>query len=179
MSKITVNMNNSNDPNYRYKITPISVRYGGGGQCTVTYLTNLEQVTSQIGHPKKILLKYLAQINGTNEDEKLDSLKGTIGGDIIQEGLFSYLQEFVFCSKCNIPECNLEVKKDRKKCLLYKKCSGCGAELEYISNKKTNKITSIIIKEINNGIKFEKMKGVVEDTDDDFSINLFTDDDLF
>jgi len=166
MSFIKVNMNKSNDPNYRYKITPLKTQYGGGGQFTITYINNIEVVANEIGHPKKIILKFLALLNGSNDDDKTNSIKGTINEEIIQDGFLSYLNEFIFCNKCNIPECNLIIKKNKKKELLYKKCSGCGAELEYNSTKKTNKISAIIIKELKNGTKFEKMKGVVEEEED-------------
>jgi translation initiation factor 5 len=148
-------MNNSNDPNYRYKIPTIMARSGGKGQFTRTHLTNLNEISDAIGHPEHLLLKYLAFLFGTSVDIATKGLKGTFSDDKLQEGIFMYLKDFVFCDKCNIPECNLILCPEKEKDLFFKKCSSCGSILPFIANEKNRKTANLILKELQEGVLLE------------------------
>lgn len=150
-----INMNNTNDPDYRYQIPMIMSRLGGKGQFTRTHLTNLNDVCDVIGHPEHCLLKHLAFLFGTSADITSKSLKGTFSDEELQNGIFSYLKDFIFCSKCQIPECNLILVPEKDKDLIFKKCASCGSILPFVASEKNRKTANIIFKELQEGVIFD------------------------
>lgn len=134
---MSINLNNSEDENYRYKMQKVSISYGGNGNGVFTILNNISDISESINTPSDILCKYIAYILGSSYNEKKKALTGQHGN--IQEIIFDYINNFVICQSCGIPELSYSlVKISGKKFNLESKCSACG-----ITNcpKSTNKIT--------------------------------------
>lgn len=166
-----INMNGSEDEGYRYKMPVIRSRYSGSGQFTKTIILNLEEISECIGHSKDSILKYLSYQLGTLCDMKEDSLNGSFSERVLLDNILGYLSEFIFCDSCNIPECSLIIDGKKKNIKMYKCCSACGSKNIYIPNKKMSKIYQYIIKNMENGVLYNRVKGGVskeEDIDFDF-----------
>lgn len=131
-----LNINNSDDINYRYKMPKVSVKYGGNGNGKYTIINNIDEIADAINTPSEIVCKFISFSCGSSYNEKDKSITGYHIN--IQNVIFDYINNFVICSTCNIPELNYYLEKiNKKKSILVCKCSACGT----INNlKKTNKI---------------------------------------
>jgi len=73
---MSININNSEDENYRYKMPKVSISYGGNGNGVFTVLNNINDVSESINTPSEILCKYIAYILGSSYNEKKKTLTG-------------------------------------------------------------------------------------------------------
>jgi translation initiation factor 2 beta subunit (eIF-2beta)/eIF-5 len=146
---MSININNSDDENYRYKMPKISLTFGGSGNGVFTLLNNIDDISESINTPSEILCKFIAYTLGSSYNEKKKTITGQHAN--IQEIIFDYINNFVICQTCGIPEISYSLNKiSAKKYNLESKCSACG-NISYpkSNNKITEKCIDIINKYLN------------------------------
>jgi len=148
---MSININGSDDPYYRYKMEEIIMVQGGNGNGVFTIINNIDSISKSINTPSEILLKYLSYHLGSSYNDKKKSFTGYHNIDMINIGLFNYINSFVICSNCSIPELLYILDKKGKKKNIDSKCSACGniQELNYntkIDNKCIENINKYLIK---------------------------------
>jgi len=142
-----LNINGSADNSYRYKMPVLQREIKGNGNGIYTIITNLNDVSKYINHPPTILLKFLSSYNGSMANEEKMSITGSYTSDELQKTLQIYINRFVICSKCNIPETIPQINKQSKKNItLELKCSSCGSISTVLCNKNEMKAYDLIVK---------------------------------
>jgi len=132
-----ININNSTDINYRYQMPKVSVKFSGNGNGKYTIINNMNDIANAINSPPEIIYKYISYSCGSAYNEKDNSINGHHKN--IQNIIFDYINNFVICSTCNIPELNYYLeKKSSKKYNLICKCSACGTIQTLKNNSKLN-----------------------------------------
>lgn len=141
-----ININSSNDPFYRYKMEKVNITNKGNGNGLLTIINNLDNISKSINTPPEILSKYIASNLGSNYNEKKKSINGYHTHDKIQESIYNYINDFVICNNCNIPEINFTLSIN----IIESKCSACGSINKINNNNKINqKIIDLIFKYLN------------------------------
>lgn len=142
-----ININGSKDNSYRYKMPVFQCEIKGNGNCIYTIITNLNDVSKYINHPPTILLKFLSSYNGSMANEEKMSITGRYTSDELQKTIQIYINRFVICSKCNIPETIPQINKQSKKNIILElKCSSCGSISSILCNKNEMKAYELIVK---------------------------------
>lgn len=145
-----LNINGKTDPSYRYKMNPIKFTINGKGNGIFTIIHNLNDIGKSINHPENLLLKFLSTYFGSISNEEKCSITGSYTDVQLQNAIQIYINRFVLCPACCIPETIPILRKESKKnILLDLKCSACGKTSEVKTNNKTeDKIKDLIIKHI-------------------------------
>ena len=167
MSTLNINGDN-NDPFYRYKMPMLISMQAGRGNGCLTLLENLSDVTEAFNHPASIVFKYMGSVLGSNTTESKWSITGHHTNDRLIEVLYQYINSFVMCPNCNIPELlpNIEGKKKNKK--LFLTCSACGKGQQKIhSCKEEEKGMDLIMKHLDKNEWLTK-KGIMVEQSDTF-----------
>lgn len=143
-----ININSSDDISYRYKMPSIDCNIKGNGNGIYTIITNLNDISKYINHPSHILLKFMAIYNGSMANEEKMSITGSYTSDELQKTLQVYINRFVICTKCSIPETIPQINKQSKKNIILElKCSSCGSISSVLCNNKNEiKAGDLIIK---------------------------------
>ena len=121
-----LNINNSDDPSYRYKMPKLSCQNAGRGNGSFTFLLNINDVSKSLGHPPCLLLKYIGTVLGAGTNSSKLSVTGHHKQKDLQKIIFSYIDNFVLCPKCKIPELTPEIIGKKKRKSIKVKCSACG-----------------------------------------------------
>jgi translation initiation factor 5 len=148
-----ININNSNDPNYRYKMPCVNIITGGAGNGKFTLIKNINEIAESINTPPDIINKFISYTLGSAFNEKKNTITGHHNN--IQDIIFQYINTFVMCKTCNIPELTYSLNKiSSKKINLECRCSACGITNSIVSNNK------IIDKCVDTIIKYLSKEGV-------------------
>lgn len=129
-----MNIDNSDDIFYRYKMPILDINQYGKGNGKFTNLVNIQDICNAINTPLKILMVYLTQSLGTNYKET--SLNGHYNKNELLELIIKFNKEFILCEKCNIPELTPNIEGKKKNIKLLYSCSACGERYEKVSNGK-------------------------------------------
>ncbi|WP_299263545.1 translation initiation factor IF-2 subunit beta [Halorientalis sp.] len=87
---------------------------------------NYQDTTTRLGREDDHVMKHLQNDLGTSghiDESGRARLTGEFGQRRIQEALDEYVDEFVLCSECGLPDTNLE----RERGALVLRCEACGA----------------------------------------------------
>ena len=121
----TVNI--SNKEGYeRYQMPQIASRIKNLGKYNNTYIENLFDVATSLHINQEILTKFFGWT--LNTQAKLDKktkevqLKGEFQHNILVETLRKFINKYILCSKCSLPELDFQTKKKTMKI----KCRACG-----------------------------------------------------
>lgn len=166
-----ININSSDDPNYRYKMDKIIINKTGSGNGCFTNFNNLDIIASQLGHNKNTLLKYIGISLGSKINENSCWVQGHHLEENIQEIIFNFIKCFVSCSKCSVPE--LEYDLDKKGKIIKTHCLGCGFDgtiEKSILKKNNSKIFDKIISDIKNNFFKTNDKTTNIESSQDFTI---------
>ena len=172
---MSLNMNGNNfDTSYRYKMPQLKSNHTGSGKNCKTVITNLSKISDSIGCPSDILLAFLSFKCGSSMDKANGSIKGHYINTDLQNHIFTYINTFVMC-KCGIPELvPILEEKSKKKKILKLKCSACGNITEPKNDKISSKISDHILKCLKKN-QWKIRKGmIVNNEDNDDSIDLFS-----
>lgn len=139
-----MNINNSDDCFYRYKMPYLNITNYGKGNGKFTNLNNINDICNSINTPLKILMMYLTQSLGTNYKDT--SLNGHYNKNELTDLIIKFNKEFIVCNKCDIPELSPILEGKKKNIKLFYQCSACGEKYEKTSDNKINsKIIDCII----------------------------------
>jgi translation initiation factor 5 len=164
-----ININKSDDMFYRYKMPSINIKLGGTGNGMFTIINNMDEIAKAINTPPEIVYKFISYTLGSAYNEKKKSLTGHHNN--LQEIIFDYINNFVICEHCGIPELSYSLnKKSKKNIKLICYCSACGNLNNLRNNNKINdKCIDTIIKYLNSNNEWVVSKGsMVEHKEDDF-----------
>ena len=134
-----MNIDNSNDIFYRYKMPILDINQYGKGNGKFTNLVNITDICNAINTPLKILMVYLTQYLGTNYKET--SLNGHYNKNELINLVIRFNKEFILCQKCNIPELTHCIEGKKKNIKLIFNCSACGETYEKEAHGKINSKT--------------------------------------
>jgi len=143
-----ININGSEDNSYRYKMPVLQCAIKGNGNGIYTIITNLNDVSKYINHPPNLLLKFMSTYNGSMANEEKMSITGSYTSVELHKTLQIYINRFVICPKCNIPETIPQINKQSKKNIILElKCSSCGSISSVLCNNKNEiKACDLIVK---------------------------------
>jgi translation initiation factor 5 len=151
-----ININNLEDPFYRYKMPEAKIK----NYNNKTIIENLEDISIHINTPVEILIKYISCILGTNYNIKDQTFNGLYNKNKIYEIIYDYINKYVICKKCNIPELTyscLNITLKKKKINSF--CSACG---DINDNFEYDKITTLILNYlIKNNNKWTEKNGLI------------------
>jgi translation initiation factor 2 beta subunit (eIF-2beta)/eIF-5 len=160
-----MNINKSEDPNYRYKVNKPIIRLTGKGSNSNTVIDNLELISKQLNVPSIVLIKSISlDLNVSCNLDKL-IINGHHNEDIIINSIYKYIFSVLICNKCGIPENYPELNNK----ILYLNCSACGNKNIYnTKNKYEIKLENFISKYLEKS-EWSKNNDVI----DIFKDNLF------
>jgi translation initiation factor 2 beta subunit (eIF-2beta)/eIF-5 len=92
------------DPCYRYQMPRLEVKYEGGNSKTI--ITNLSAVSKALDREVAEILKYFSYELGTRayHDGQNSIVKGMCTRTEFQHLLSRYIEHFVLCYRCRLPE---------------------------------------------------------------------------
>lgn len=174
-----ININNSNDPSFRYKIHKINISLTGKGNGCFTHLDNIKIIAKEINHNPLTITKYIGYVLGAKINEDKLWIQGHHKIDNIQKAIFDFIKTFVLCQKCSVPELQYDISQIKKHILIKTHCLGCGHDDcidSNILNKSNKKIFDKIIIDIQNNLfnnksntsKLEDNNDFILDTNQDF-----------
>lgn len=138
------------DPNYRYKMPEAEVKIEGHGQYLRTIIPNLDKIANSLLTSPEILNHYLGLSLGTNSGHQTKSdhlfVQGEHSQKKIQKFIYKYIDEFLMCPKCKIPDtCFKITKTSKKKKELSIVCQSCGTDSVLSNTKIDSKMVNYII----------------------------------
>lgn len=117
------------DPFYRYKMRQLGVVVVGKGKMIRTYVANIDDVASDLQIKPEYLVNFLSLKLGANgsydakhQKQQRAFLSGSHSIERISELVVLFLQQFVLCGKCTLPELTLHSERSR----VYVSCRSCG-----------------------------------------------------
>jgi translation initiation factor 2 beta subunit (eIF-2beta)/eIF-5 len=124
------------DPHYRYEMEQLLIQPQKGRVA----LPNLSIVAKHLHRPQSHILKWMGHTLscGIIQPEELQGVHSPVA---VQDALYTYIQEFVLCPKCHLPETHLAVGPTGALC---HKCHSCGAQMP----TKQSRYTDWVLKEI-------------------------------
>lgn len=124
------------DAYFRYTMPQLSLRFEGRGNGQKTIILNLKDVSDALDRPQEALIRYFSiELNAQCKKES-DSSRVSINGSFTAEQLLAtlntFIDTFVLCPKCHLPETMLTIRKD----ILRHKCKSCGEKAPITSDHK-------------------------------------------
>jgi translation initiation factor 5 len=139
------------DIHYRYKISVLHVTSTVNKGAYITILENFEKFCKELLFDPKILLnivrKFLSCKGSIDKNDKY-FLQGKYTAENIKGIIYTFVQKYLLCIKCDKPEVDLKYKKDKIK----QKCRACGnngylnfcsADVLYIFKKIATQVDNI------------------------------------
>ncbi len=125
------------DPYYRYDMDALQIRHEGRGNGQKTVLLNLHIISDQLDRPLEILIKYFGiELSAACRQDSTEKTHVIINGSYTAEQLThtmnTFIDQFVLCPICNLPETALGIKKET----VRHKCKSCGAKEVIPDNHK-------------------------------------------
>lgn len=110
----------------RYKMPDIEVRYKDNGKYQLSFITNLSKISSALHIESKFIIKFYSQNLNTQSkyNDKLDELqlKGFFDKDKLLRILRLFINKYVLCPECDLPEIIYKIYSNKIKI----KCEACG-----------------------------------------------------
>ncbi len=115
------------DPDYRYKMPRIQGKVEGRGNGIKTAVVNMRDVALSLHREPGEVTKFFgcelgAQTNWNEETER-SIVNGSHTEAALQSLLAKYIELFVLCPSCHLPESTYKIKGG----VIYHKCYACGA----------------------------------------------------
>ena len=114
------------DPSYRYKMPKMTTKIEGRGNGIKTNIVNMTAVATAIKTPPDYVTKFFGCELGAQSRWEAATEKSIVNGAHelaeMQKLLDKFLEKFVLCYKCKLPELDMSVKKG----MIVAKCAACG-----------------------------------------------------
>ena len=127
MTKNLINIRgDSDDPYERYKMPMLLVNMKNKGQFNDTTISGLGPVAKSLKVNEECLTKWFSSNLKTQGrvSESTLILKGAFDYDRIEQSLREFINTYVLCEKCNLPEL-IYLSNDKKKKMISR-CQACG-----------------------------------------------------
>jgi len=115
------------DPEYRYKMPTVLGKIEGRGNGIKTVIENVTEVAEALDRTPGEINKFFgcelgAQTSYSEETEKA-VVNGAHTDHTLQDMMHRYIETFVLCPNCRLPESTYKIKND----LIYHRCAACGS----------------------------------------------------
>eukprot|EP00438_Fugacium_kawagutii_P026723 Skav228689 [mRNA] locus=scaffold2247:398083:399186:- [translate_table: standard] len=134
------------DPEYRYQMPRLMAKIEGRGNGTKTCIVNMGEVARAIRRPPQYVTKFFgnhlgAQATYTNKEGEGERsiVRGAHQVGDLRSSLDKFIEKYVCCKKCHLPEMDMYVKKG----IVKGRCNACGwaGELD-----NTDKLAAFILR---------------------------------
>jgi translation initiation factor 5 len=139
----------ADEPFWRYKRPELTTKIEGRGGSTRTVITNMKKVARYLKidpiYPTKFFSFELGGTTRYNEESGSSSIKGVHEVETLEDILDRFVELFVLCPVCKLPEIALSVgtRKNSDTLKLLYDCDACGA---VDSLKVSHKLKQFILK---------------------------------
>lgn len=151
------------DPEYRYKMPAVFGKIEGSGNGIKTVIPNISAVASSLHrHPGEVNKFFGCELGAqTKYSESADRavVNGAHTDATLQKLIHRYIDSFVLCPNCGLPETDYKIKSDS----IFHKCAACGAK-EMIN--MSHKLCNFILKESKDKKGDKKKNKKVKDEND-------------
>lgn len=159
------------DPEYRYKMPAVFGKIEGSGNGIKTAIPNISDVATSLhrspGEVNKFFGTELGAQSRYNAETDRAIVNGAHNDDVLQDLVHRYIEKFVLCPNCRLPESEYKIKND----IIYHRCKACGAkETVDMSHKLVNFILAEnkkSKKDSKKEKKEKKKKNKKDDSDED------------
>lgn len=134
------------DPSYRYKMPRIVPKIEGRGNGIKTVLVNVVDLATSLNREPSEITKFFgfelgAQTTFSPEEDNRAVVNGAHTAQDLQNLISKYIELFVLCKACKLPETYYKVKHE----VIYQKCLACGSK---DSCDMSHKLTTFILKHV-------------------------------
>ncbi len=159
------------DPEYRYKMPSVFGKIEGRGNGIKTVIPNISEVALALHREPGEVNKFFGTELGAQTTYNADTDRAVVNGahtdQVLQEAIKKYIDVFVLCPQCGLPETDYKIKSG----CIYHKCMACGnKEMVDMNHKLCTYILAQDKKaktEKKKGGKKDKSKGGGEDGEKD------------
>jgi translation initiation factor 5 len=132
------------DPSYRYKMPRLVPKVEGRGNGIKTVIVNVADIATSLNRDASEITKFFgcelgAQTTMSVEEDRF-VVNGAHSSQDLQNLMGKYIEHFVLCKNCRLPETHYKVKGD----LISQKCVACGSKDPC---DMTHRLTTFIIKQ--------------------------------
>ncbi|EWM28016.1 eukaryotic translation initiation factor 5 [Nannochloropsis gaditana] len=135
-------LNPVEDANYRYKMPRILAKVEGRGNGIKTVVINMKEVAQALHRMPAEVTKFFGTELGAQTTYREETERAVVNGahtaPALQTSLCRYIQGFVLCPSCGLPETAYKIKGG----VIYQKCDACG---EKSMCDMSHKLTTFII----------------------------------
>jgi len=114
------------DPSYRYKMPRIIAKVEGRGNGIKTVLVNIVEIAAALNREAPEITKFFGCELGSQTTYAVDTDRAIVNGAHnaadLQNHLTGYIEKFVLCRNCRLPEAHYKFKAG----LISQKCLACG-----------------------------------------------------
>lgn len=110
-----LNVNQNRDPGDRYLMHQLLISVSGRGRHAKTTLVNIKQVATELRVNPEFLTTFIGTELGTaakyenkESSKPMTVISGDIDAGILADSLQMFIQKFVLCATCGLPEVSLE-----------------------------------------------------------------------
>jgi translation initiation factor 5 len=123
----SVNIGGGDDAFNRYKMPAVVGKVEGKGNGIKTRIDNCENVAKALHRPPGYVCKFfgceLGALTTINEDDGIYIVNGAFEDRVLQDAVKKFIELFVLCAKCKLPETDMKVKKNGD---IRQVCNACG-----------------------------------------------------
>ena len=116
------------DPEYRYKMPSVYGKIEGRGNGIKTVIPNISEVALALHREPGEVNKFFGTELGAQTTYNADTDRAVVNGahtdPVLQEAIKKYIDVFVLCPQCGLPETDYKIKSG----CIYHKCMACGAK---------------------------------------------------
>lgn len=116
------------DPEYRYKMPAVYGKIEGSGNGIKTAIPNITDVSSSLHRDPGEVNKFFGTELGAQSRYSAETDRAIVNGAhtdaVLQDLVHKYIEKFVLCPNCGLPETEYKIKNDT----IYHKCAACGAK---------------------------------------------------
>ena len=143
------------DPEYRYKMPAVFGKIEGSGNGIKTAIPNITEVGLSLHRSPGEVNKFFGCELGAQTTYNAEADRAIVNGahtdGVLQDLVHRYIEKFVLCPNCNLPETEYKIKSGA----IYHKCAACGAK-EMVD--MTHKLCKFILAEDKKDKKGSKKK---------------------
>ncbi|XP_061385330.1 eukaryotic translation initiation factor 5-like [Danaus plexippus] len=133
----------NDDPNYRYKMPKLVAKVEGRGNGIKTNIVNMAEIARALKRPPDYPTKFCGTELGAQSKFDPTEGKAIVNGAHEQRDLQvlidKFIEKFVLCGNCKLPEIDLIVRKSR----VQYRCNACGNKGD---SDNTHKLAAFILK---------------------------------
>eukprot|EP00177_Eucheuma_denticulatum_P006138 GFKZ01011196.1.p1 GENE.GFKZ01011196.1~~GFKZ01011196.1.p1 ORF type:complete len:416 (+),score=106.58 GFKZ01011196.1:468-1715(+) len=125
----SVNIGGGDDEFNRYKMPPVLGKVEGRGNGIKTRIVNCYEVARALHRPPGYVCKFFGCELGAqtriDDNASVYIVNGAFAQPVLAETLKKFIEMFVLCPNCNLPETDLKLKKNGN---ITQVCNACGHE---------------------------------------------------